>query len=59
MSVQGSLLTVEDVAARLRLAPYTVRKWVRLGRLPAVKLGDRRIRFMPEAVERWVREQRV
>lgn len=59
MSVQEGLLTVEDVAQRLRLAPYTIRKWVRLGRLPAVKLGDRRIRFMAEAVDRWVREQRI
>ncbi|MBI4376729.1 MAG: helix-turn-helix domain-containing protein [Elusimicrobia bacterium] len=59
MSVQEGLLTVEDVARRLRLAPYTIRKWVRLGRLPAVRLGDRRIRFMSEAVDRWVREQRI
>ncbi|MEK7288360.1 MAG: helix-turn-helix domain-containing protein [Elusimicrobiota bacterium] len=54
-----SLLTVEEVAERLKLAPFTVRKWVRLGRLPALRLGDRSIRFMPEAVERWVREQRI
>lgn len=53
------LLTVEEVAERLKMAPFTVRKWVRLGRLPALRLGDRRIRFMPEAVERWVREQRI
>ena len=50
---------MEDVARRLRLAPFTIRKWVRLGKLPAVRLGERRIRFMAEAIDRWVREQRV
>ena len=57
-TLQG-LLTVEDVAQRLQLAPYTIRKWVRLGRLPAVRLGEHRIRFMPDVIERWVREQRI
>ena len=55
----GGLLTVEDVALKLRLAPFTIRKWVRLGKLPAVRLGDRRIRFMAEAIDRWIREQRI
>ena len=55
----GGLLTVEDVALKLRLAPFTIRKWVRLGKLPAVRLGDRRIRFMSEAIDRWVRERRI
>jgi len=55
----GGLLTVDDVALKLRLAPFTIRKWVRLGKLPAVRLGDRRIRFMAEAVDRWIRERRI
>lgn len=59
MNGPPSLLTVEEVAKRLKMAPFTIRKWVRLGRLPALRLGDRSIRFMPEVVERWVREQRI
>lgn len=59
MDWPGSLLTVEEVAGRLKLAPYTVRKWVRLGRLPAIRLGERRIRFVAESIERWVKEQRI
>jgi excisionase family DNA binding protein len=32
------LLTTGDVADRLGVTPYTVRRWVADGRLPAVKL---------------------
>ena len=56
---QGILLTVQEVALKLKMAPYTIRKWVRLGQLPAVRLGERRIRFMPEVIDRWVKEQRI
>ena len=43
------LLTVEDLAIKLRLRPYTIRKKVRQGLLPAIMLG-RIIRFDPEQV---------
>jgi excisionase family DNA binding protein len=35
------LLTVQDVAARLRVGVETVRRWLRSGELPGVLLGDR------------------
>jgi excisionase family DNA binding protein len=40
MSVlSAELLTVEEVAARLRLSPKTVRRRIADGELPAVQLG--------------------
>ena len=33
------LLTIRDVAALCRVTPGTVWKWVREGRLPAVRMG--------------------
>lgn len=58
-SSKDSLLTVEEVALKLKMAPYTIRKWVRLGQLPALRLGERQIRFMPETIDRWMKEQRI
>jgi excisionase family DNA binding protein len=34
------LLTVQEVAARLRLKPETVRRWLRTGRLLGISLGS-------------------
>jgi excisionase family DNA binding protein len=39
------LLTVVQVAERLQLHPETIRRWVREGKLPAVKLGSDRAGF--------------
>ena len=36
----SELLTVEEAAKRLKLAPFTVRKMCREGRLRCVKLGQ-------------------
>ena len=33
------MLTVEDVAALLKVAPYTVRRWLREGKLAGRRLG--------------------
>ncbi len=32
-------LSPEEAAERLGVAPYTVRKWCREGKLPCIKLG--------------------
>lgn len=44
------LLTVQETAQMLKLAPITVRRYIRSGRLPAVKVG-RAIRVRREAVD--------
>jgi excisionase family DNA binding protein len=35
------LLSVEEAASKLKLAPKTLRDWLRTGKLPGVKLGKR------------------
>lgn len=37
---ESELWTVAEVAEYLRLNPETVRRWIREGRLEAVKLGN-------------------
>jgi excisionase family DNA binding protein len=36
------LLTVDEVARRLKLHPETVRRWIRAGKLRAIRLGSDR-----------------
>jgi excisionase family DNA binding protein len=45
------MLTVNEVATRLRVSPESVRRWARQGRLRAVKVG-RQLRIPPTEVER-------
>lgn len=47
------LLTVAEVAATLRLDPYTVRRWIGRGQLPAVRVG-RELRIEPAALRAYV-----
>ncbi|MFB3879841.1 MAG: helix-turn-helix domain-containing protein [Armatimonadota bacterium] len=45
------LLTVREVAERLKLNPQTVRRWIRAGLLPASRVGRRQWRVRIEDVE--------
>jgi excisionase family DNA binding protein len=45
-------LTVEEVAELMGVHPETVRRWVRDGRLQAMRWGDR-LRFKPEAIRKF------
>lgn len=53
------LLTVDEVAARLKLTPYTIREWLRAGRIRGIRIGSRRAgwRVAESEVERFIREQ--
>lgn len=54
MSDEASvLLTVEETAAYLRLAPWTIRHWVCQKKIPYVRLG-RSVRFRLKDMERLV-----
>jgi excisionase family DNA binding protein len=43
MDEQGRLLTVEEVAARLRAQPETVRRWLRAGELRGARPGGKKL----------------
>jgi excisionase family DNA binding protein len=45
------LLTVSEVAARLKLNPQTVRRWIRRGTLPATKIGRKEWRIRADDLE--------
>ncbi|HLJ68801.1 MAG TPA: helix-turn-helix domain-containing protein [Chloroflexota bacterium] len=56
MDTEG-LLTVADVAARLKVSPETVREWLRNDRLDGYNLGGQAGWRIPEAaVERLLHE---
>jgi excisionase family DNA binding protein len=50
------ILTLEEVAAYLRLKPQTIYKWAQERRIPAVKLG-KEWRFRRSILDRWLDEQ--
>jgi excisionase family DNA binding protein len=45
------LLTLRDLAEKLRVSPHTIRSWVRKGRLRPVRLC-RRLLFHPDEITR-------
>jgi excisionase family DNA binding protein len=47
------LLTINDLAERLRIKPSTLYAWVTQGKIPHLKI-HRLIRFEPEDIDRWV-----
>ena len=55
-SRDNEILTIEDVAAYLRLTPQTIYKWAQEKRIPAAKLG-KEWRFRKSIVDRWLDEQ--
>ena len=55
-SLDNEILTIEEVAAYLRLTPQTVYKWAQEKRIPAAKLG-KEWRFRKSIVDRWLDDQ--
>jgi excisionase family DNA binding protein len=49
---------VREAAAILGVSPWSIRRWVRLGRLPAVKLGRRTVLELA-ALQRFVANSRI
>ncbi len=54
--VENEILTIEEVAAYLRLTPQTIYKWAQERRIPAVKLG-KEWRFRKSIIDRWLDDQ--
>ena len=52
----NEILTLEEVAAYLRLTPQTIYKWAQEKRIPAAKLG-KEWRFRKSIIDRWLDDQ--
>ena len=46
------IMTLEEVAAYLRLKPQTIYTWAQEGKIPAAKLGNQ-WRFKKSVIDRW------
>jgi predicted site-specific integrase-resolvase len=53
----GEILTAEELAARLKVRPATIREWGRDGRIPTVRITPKVIRYDVDAVMRSLQEQ--
>lgn len=52
----NEILTIEEVAAYLRLTPQTIYRWAQEKRIPAAKLG-KEWRFRRSIIDRWLDAQ--
>lgn len=52
------LLDVQAATQELRIGQSTLRRWIREGRLPVVRLG-RRVLIRPEALEELIRRNEL
>ncbi|MBA2459636.1 MAG: helix-turn-helix domain-containing protein [Gemmatimonadales bacterium] len=55
-SAETDILTLEEVAAYLRLTPQTIYKWAQEKRIPGAKLG-KEWRFRKSIIDRWLDDQ--
>jgi len=51
------LITAKEVAKRLSVAPKTVRKWARLGRIPVTALPGNNLRFDEVVIQNWIEKR--
>ena len=50
------LLTVFEAAEWLALRPATIRRWLSVGRLPRVYVGDRAVRIRESDLRQFIRD---
>jgi excisionase family DNA binding protein len=55
-SFENEILTIEEVAAYLRLSPQTIYRWAQEKRIPAAKLG-KEWRFRRSIIDQWLDAQ--
>jgi excisionase family DNA binding protein len=54
--VSERLLTTRQVAERFGVVSETILRWVRCGRLPAIRISAGAIRFRESEIEAWLDE---
>ena len=59
VALEEDYLTVTEAAALLRVAPSTIRRWIREGELPAYRLGQRRVALRRDDLSRLIRPVRT
>ena len=59
VALEADYLTVTEAAALLRVAPSTIRRWIREGELPAYRLGQRRVALRRDDLSRLIRPVRT
>ncbi len=55
---QRAFLTPQEVSDLLRVSVYTVRRWIKTGKLPAYKVG-RSWRIQESDLNTWLRQKRL
>lgn len=55
---RAEIMTIEEVAAYLRLKPQTIYKWAQEKRIPAAKLG-KEWRFRRSILDAWLNSQMI
>ena len=58
MSSEEEYVKPADLAKRLKVSPGAVYKWIRQGKLHAVKFGERAIRIPQSSIEAFERQAR-
>ena len=58
-TLDNKLLGLGEVADLLRLSKQTVRRWIRTGKLPAVKLGYNTFRIERDQIDRLIVQRRT
>lgn len=56
MNAELRTMSVNEAAKELGVHPWTLYRWAREGRIPAVKLG-RSVRFRVAALREWMEQQ--
>lgn len=53
------LLTLQQVADEVQLSVYTIREWIRLKKLPAIKLSSREYRVRRSDLNKFLQERQT
>jgi excisionase family DNA binding protein len=58
MIADHEILTLEEVAAMLRISRHTLYRLARAGKIPSFRIGDD-WRFRKDLIKRWIAQQTV
>ncbi|MBN1902339.1 helix-turn-helix domain-containing protein [Candidatus Sumerlaeota bacterium] len=58
MEKQNEFLTIDELADMLKISTRTIRRILKRGDLPAMRIG-RQLRFNREAVNEWLKTQSI